>query len=236
MKTYSKFVQFYEDVFQFKEKTFSFLKSYFPRESNSVLDLGCGTGAYISKFSSLTNSVLGIDNDSEMIKYAKQKYPEAEFRQMDIMRINELENDYDLNYSIGNVISHIPRKKHFELAEKIYSKTNKNGRLIFQTVNWDRILDSGKQNFKIIENKEKGLQFFREYKEIGQDKVMFYLRLEENDKIIFEEEQTLFPISSEEYKSIYSSAGFFMEDHYGDYEKNPYSRLQSPANILIFRK
>ena len=236
MKTYSDFVQYYEDIFPFREKTYFFLKNYLLPDFNSILDIGCGTGVYISKFGLVTEYALGIDSDAEMISYAKDNYPGAEFRKMDMMQIQSLNTNFDLIYSIGNVIPHIPKELLEKLAEQIYGNLKSGGRFIFQTVNWDSVLEKGLKKFKVIEKREKSLKFYREYRNITKEKITFYLRLEKSDKIIFEEEQFLFPAPAEEYIKIFTSAGFTLKDHLGNFEKNPFEKLSSPANIFVFEK
>ena len=155
---------------------------------------------------------------------------------MDITQLQQLDYDFDLIYSVGNVLPHIPKNLQKELAEKIYNKLRSKGRFIFQTVNWNAVLEKGFQNFKVIEKKEKSLKFFREYKDITKERITFHLRLEKSGKIVFEEEQILYPLTSDEYKNIYNSAGFIFKDHFGDYGKNPFDDSSSPANILVFEK
>lgn len=235
MKSYSDFVQFYEDIFPFRIKTFEFLNSYFQPEFKTVLDLGCGTGSYISRFTSIAEKAVGIDNDAEMINFAEKKYTEAEFHKMNVLDLEKLNGKFDLIYSIGNVVSHLSFEDQKKLAANLSEKINKNGIWIFQTVNWNSVLQKKYQKFNPITKEDKSLKFIREYRNISPEKVTFYLKLEENDEIVFEEEDDLYPFQAEKYIEIYSSSGFSLLDHFGNYEKQIYSD-ESPANIIVFQK
>ena len=54
-----------------------------PTTSSKILDIGCGTGNQIVNFGSKGYEVLGIDISSSMIKKAKEKYPNYDFKVAD---------------------------------------------------------------------------------------------------------------------------------------------------------
>jgi trans-aconitate 2-methyltransferase len=61
-----------------------------------ILDIGCGDGKVTAEISALVprGSVVGIDNSASMISYAKGKYPESSWPNLDF----ELEDASDLQY------------------------------------------------------------------------------------------------------------------------------------------
>lgn len=109
---------------------FEAIYSYIKKDKNaSIIDLGCGLGDLYSflKSKGFQGQYLGIDLVPEMIDAARQKYPEAEFKIMDIMK-NDLKADYIIGSGIMSV--KISRendqwqwvqkliKRMFELSEK----------------------------------------------------------------------------------------------------------------------
>ena len=54
-----------------------------------ILDIGSGTGHHVNLLNKNNNTVIGIDKSPDMIKMAKQNYPESNFKQADAL--NSLE-------------------------------------------------------------------------------------------------------------------------------------------------
>lgn len=75
--------------------------------SEKVLDLGCGNGRCYEFFKKKNIEYIGIDNSEKLIKIAKQKYPEANFRVQNALNLNFENNCFDKIYSIA-VLHHIP--------------------------------------------------------------------------------------------------------------------------------
>lgn len=67
-------------VHQYGEQLIGILN---PKPNELILDLGCGSGQLSSKMAESGAKVIGLDSAEEMIKSAKQLYPEIEFHQMD---------------------------------------------------------------------------------------------------------------------------------------------------------
>lgn len=72
-----------------------------------VLDVACGTGVLISDYLERSvHSVTGIDISPEMLKIAKQKYPQAEFILNDAEK-TEFDKEFDC-IMIFNAFPHFP--------------------------------------------------------------------------------------------------------------------------------
>jgi ubiquinone/menaquinone biosynthesis C-methylase UbiE len=65
-----------------KNEVYQILEMTKPSKNNSViLDIGCGTGEFVAKFSEKGYEVYGCDKCQEMIKKSKEKYPYAKIEQ-----------------------------------------------------------------------------------------------------------------------------------------------------------
>jgi len=55
------------------------------KKSSVILDVGCGTGDFVARFSELGYEVYGCDQSYEMIQKAKDKYPRVNLEQGDVL-------------------------------------------------------------------------------------------------------------------------------------------------------
>ncbi len=76
---------------------------------DKVLDLGCGNGRLFEALKDRGVEYLGADDSEELIKIARQKYPEANFQIADGLNLPFEENSLDKIYCIA-VFHHIPSK------------------------------------------------------------------------------------------------------------------------------
>ena len=65
----------------------------------SIVDVGCGKGAFTHLFKKKNNVVIGIDISKTAIKIAKERYPDIDFICIDILKISDFDN---LLKNIGN--------------------------------------------------------------------------------------------------------------------------------------
>jgi len=68
--------QKHEFVSKYGKELFQLLA---PKEGESILDIGCGTGDLTNEISKAGAQVIGIDNSEEMIRKARIKYPQLQF-------------------------------------------------------------------------------------------------------------------------------------------------------------
>lgn len=98
-KGYSK----YQRKFQYYYTDISKYFNFYLNENNTILEIGCGNGSLLSRLKGLNK--VGIDFSNEMIKEAKNSYPELEFHIQDAENIN-LEKKFDV-IILSGVIGYI---------------------------------------------------------------------------------------------------------------------------------
>jgi len=59
-----------------------------PNQKSTILDVGCGTGDHVSLLKEKGYNVIGIDNSKYMIKKAKEKYSDCNFKIADVLTNN----------------------------------------------------------------------------------------------------------------------------------------------------
>jgi len=77
---------------------------------DKVLDLGCGNGRYSPLFREKGVDYFGVDSSEELIKIAKDKYPQAKFQVTNTLSLSFPNNFFDKIYSIA-VLHHIPSEE-----------------------------------------------------------------------------------------------------------------------------
>ncbi len=124
-----------------------------PKEGESILDLGCGTGDLSRKLFELGVNVIGVDKSENMIVQARNKFPEIEFDVQDATTL-EYQNMFDAVFSNATLHWVNPPKKALEC---IYISLKTGGRFVAEF--------GGKGNVQIItseiikEIKNEGFQF-----------------------------------------------------------------------------
>lgn len=67
----------------------------------SILDLGCGKGAFTHLFKKMNNRVVGIDVSKTALAMARERYPDIEFHHLDIKKIENLKKILSRFFSRG---------------------------------------------------------------------------------------------------------------------------------------
>lgn len=99
---------------------------------NSILDLGCGPGnsTKVLKDKFPTAKIIGADNSDEMLKKARELYPDIEFIYLDANGdLNEVNEKFDIVFS-NACIQWLPN--HNELLPKLMTLLKPNGILAIQ--------------------------------------------------------------------------------------------------------
>ncbi len=232
---YSKFAKDYEEIFPFDHETYSFLNGYLPDNTKNILDIGCATGHYCGRFAADGFEPTGIDLDKQMIMSAKKTYPSAEFSSLNLTEIHRLKSTYNMVYSTGNVMAHIPVGSFTTFLESLKGILSEDGIWIFQVINWDYILNQKTFSFPVKETESK--IFYREYTDITNSTLQFNTKLKDrkSGNTLFEDNVTMYPVHSEQYITMHQTAGFKMIGHYAGYGKMPFESNNFSADIYIFK-
>lgn len=81
-----------------------------------VLDIGCGTGTLVSYLK--PSLYMGLDINSNFIKYANKKYPSYSFKVFDLTKDNFPKKNFDYLF-IMNVLHHLTDEQVRSLFKKI---------------------------------------------------------------------------------------------------------------------
>ena len=94
-----------------------------------VLDLGCGTGEPVAKYIVERGfTVTGVDESSQMLKFARQAVPEAQLIHADIVTV-ELIGTFDAAVAWDSIF-HVERKHHAAIYQKLANVLRAGARLL----------------------------------------------------------------------------------------------------------
>lgn len=208
---------------------------------SAILDLGCGTGNHALALAALGHRITGIDLDEQMIRLAREKAGDLEcsFKVGDMRHLKELNrrDSYDLVYSLGNSLAHLPEREDAAmLIAECHSVLKPGGVLIVQIVNFDRVIKKRIRELPEIVNDKAGVTFFRKYeyppgdpKRINFVSELVIHRAAGEERIV--SAVPLLPLKSAELKSIFTAAFFKEIAFFGDFSGSAFV-ADSPATII----
>lgn len=237
MGFYEELSKYYDIVFPLSDKKLSFIKKHLGNKKR-VLDVAAGTGSYSIALSKNGYDVVAVDLDEEMINSiniknmiegTKVRSYKADMKDIDVIN----EEKFDLIFSIGNSLVHLDGNEEISnTIKKMHDMLNKDGKLIIQIVNYDRIFEYNVKELPLIERQDKGVCFKRSY-DLSNGKILFKTKLLiDKDKKSFENCVELYPLKRKELEEILEKNGFIEINFFGDFEEDEFS-IDSFHTIVV---
>ncbi len=234
MAFYADFSGHYEKIFPLREPTFKFLNRWLKADSR-ILDLGCGTGHYSGRLAATGRHCLGVDLDPDMVAQAQKNYTDPTFRILDLQAVGGLKPGSMAGvFCIGNVLPHLPSPQLAGFLADVRSLLQPGGRWIFQTVNFDPLLQLPEYEFPVLSFPEAELTFQRRYTSLTRDSLLFQTRLLQRQSELFTGQTTLYPQLSEDYLDLNCVAGFKLLGHYANFTEQEFSSKKSAGSVYVF--
>ncbi len=128
-KMANDYSKYWDDDWSDKEIIDKFISML--NSNSKVLDIGCGTGYVTNYLKESGLAPIGIDISSEMLRIAKLKYPQIDFRELSASDITKefSENEFD-GVMAFYVLFYIPKRELDEVIIKIRSILKPNAPLI----------------------------------------------------------------------------------------------------------
>ena len=232
---YESIAKVYDYIFPKNRKQLEFVESI-KKISNEekILDIGCATGNLTELLGEKTRNIVGIDLDKELLKEAKEKHPNLNFENMNMLKINEKfeENSFDRVVSFGNTLVHLDSREEVEeFFQKVYKTLKFNGFFIVQIINYNRVIEKNIKNLPTINNEK--VKFVRDYeydKSIGKVDFITELTIKEANLNI-KNNIKLLALTKIEIQKFLGEIGFRNIEFYGDFEGR---ELSDNSEALIF--
>ena len=236
MAFYADFAGHYEKIFPFRPAVAEFLDQWLPAEGR-VLDIGCGTGSYCSFLDGTGRRTLGSDLDPGMIGEAARAHPDGEFRILSMEEIGLLPADnFSGVFCIGNVLPHLPAHRLAGFLVDVHRLLAPDGAWVFQTVNFDPIMELEHFVFPEINLPSSQLTFLRRYQDIRPDRLIFHTSMSGPEGEIFSGKVPLYPRNSVDYHHGHKAAGFKKLGHFADFAGRGFSPEEQSGSVFVWQK
>jgi len=234
MNFYTSIAPYYDRIFPYDETTIRFIRSMTdsaekPVSRRSFLDVGCATGTVLSALAGRFDRLSGLDLDAALVALAAEKLvaegKQADLRVADMLTI-EMEfphEKFSLVTCLGNTLPHLIGKGQMErFFASVYRCLEDGGIFIFQTINYDRILDGHIRGLPVIER--PGLIFSRIYPEQRPDGLLdFETILRDTGKNVeIKNSVALNPVRKDRMEELLQEAGFGNIVFYGSFAGDEY--------------
>jgi glycine/sarcosine N-methyltransferase len=242
MSFYSGIATYYDVLFPYDDEEIFFLRRILANvkdsHSKDFLDVGCATGAVLSAVSGQFRKLIGLDLNPDLLKIAGEKLYPSQIKKIELLEENMMNlgmlfpsESFGGITCLGNTLPHLTDQA---AIESFFSQVNKalseGGVFIFQTINYNRILDSDIRGLPIIER--EGITFERYYSAVKKDGlIVFDVILSDAAKDLdIRESISLRPYKKEDFERCLRSAGFSRMEFFGDYAGSSYG-AESPLLI-----
>jgi glycine/sarcosine N-methyltransferase len=238
MSFYQQIAPYYHHIFKINVNQVDFIKLKIPESDCKVLDIGCGIGTLSLELTKYYKNVLGIDMDAEMIRVASKTIESTsksiQFQQTSMLKLNAFidKNTLDGIICFGNTLVHLNSLDEIaDFLQQSKAVLKSNGKLLFQIVNYDKIIEKNIKQLPIIKNDE--IIFERNYYyRKSENKIDFNTRLTVKlPQQIIENSIELLPVLKNELAILLKNAGFNNCNYYGNFNQESYS-IDSPALIV----
>lgn len=234
MTFYEEIAPYYEQIFPLQKSQVEFVKNIFhqPREIK-LLEVGCGIGLLSFALVSTHIKITAFDLDDGMLKEAISTRIKSsisvnnlEFLHLNMLSIGKKfkKATFDGVLCFGNTIVHLPSKENvLSFFIQAREALKPNGMLLFQLLNYDRLLDQHITSLPLIENDI--LSFERYYSYPSSETCVDFKTILTIKKSMEKIEHTipLFPLRKKDMESLLSKAGFSYSI-FGSYLKDPFTQ------------
>ena len=239
MDFYESISKYYHHIFPLNRMQLQFIESSHSKPSSqvSILDIGCAIGDLSMELAESYQKVTGIDLDQGMIAKAIEKG--KKFKNLDFQLQNMLElnsafapNSFDIIACFGNTLVHLNSDEEIlQFFTNAKAVLKKGGKLLFQIINYDRIIDQKIDYLPTIENEV--IKFERNYEyHQSTEKVDFetILSIKENNSTI-RNCIPLLAIRKASIQDLLQKAGFIDITFFGNFKREPLTENSMPLIV-----
>lgn len=228
---YDRFVELYDYIFPYKPAQRAFVLRH-STGRDSLLDIGCSTGALADVLSKEFTETIAIDYSAEMVQKAQERESAVSYAQGDMRALSEtIERTFDVITCFGNTLVHLNSEEEIKKFFKdVKSLLGSEGVFLFQIVNYNRILRERPSGLPTIDNEH--ITFVRNYHYDALPHVRFETQL--LDKASGEKitgEVPLLAIESHTIERLLKESGFADVQLFGSFTDDSFAEDSFPLVV-----
>lgn len=243
MDFYTSITEYYDHIFPLNIVQVDFVRGAVKNsQASSLLDIGCGTGNLALELSKYFKEIFGIDFNKTMLRKANENISNStnntRFVNLDMMKVDKVfcSNRFDVIVCFGNTLVHLDsEEKILDFFIKSRKILKSGGKLLFQIINYDRIIGNGVNGLPVIENDV--IKFERNYKYHNENNVIDFETIltvkDENRQI--KNLIPLNPLRKSQVEELLSKAGFGKVNYYGNFKKEKLLHDSVPLVVEVIK-
>ncbi|RKE04704.1 class I SAM-dependent methyltransferase [Marinifilum flexuosum] len=239
MDFYESISKYYHYIFPLNKMQLDFIgKSHHQaKDELSILDIGCAIGDLSLELAETYQKVIGIDLDKGMIDKSITKgknYKNLEFHLQNMLELDTAfgPNSFDIIACFGNTLVHLNSDEEvLQFFRNAKAVLKKDGKLLFQIINYDRIIDQKIDHLPTIENEV--IKFERNYEyhsSLGKVDFETILSIKENDNSI-QNCIALLALRKSKVEELLQKAGFTNISFFGNFKREDLTENSMPLIV-----
>lgn len=204
----------------------------------SILDLGCGTGGHLQVLSDNGYQCYGIDVSENLIKVAQQKLPHLSHNLVVgdmISGVPKEWNGLSAQICLGNTLSHLDKNKIKIFLENAFLRSKKDGILIIENRNWDRILKQQERFLKPVFSEDylfiRVLDFLSTIPDVVKMTVALW-----HQGVWQSSSVQLYAYSHSQLYTLFCESGWQLKNEFGNLAGEPYDVNHSTDWVSVWQK
>lgn len=136
-----------------RNQVWKYVDKYVTPRANHVLELNCGTGEDAHQWSNRGKHVIATDISPEMIAVGQQKFPEIDFRTLDIAALSSFQEPIDTLFSDFGGLNCLSPEQMRQFLSDAHEKLPEGGRMALVIMGkkclWDQLYMVFKRKWKL---------------------------------------------------------------------------------------
>jgi len=219
-----------EEAASFVNHLMKFLQ---PAAGSKIVDIACGEGRFAVQLQQLGHEVTGIDLSGHRIAKAKELENDHLRFYVHDMRFPFYINYFDYAFNFFTSFGYFETARDNHMAAHAFAAAlKKGGILVIDYFNEQYVED----RLVPAERIEKEGIVFDISRRVAGGKIIKDIRVEDADGGQYAYQERVSAFVLDDFTALFGAEGMALQEHFGDYNLNPFDAATSPRLIMIFKK